>query len=206
MLTTLCGRPDWEDSSRCAEHGTRAAEQQVVPAVGRASRDLHELANRSAAYAGLFSRAPYGKIVMQDQWQEAAANAYPRVYRALVALGASPEDASDALQDAFERGLRRSRSDARAIDRPDAWLFVVALRRWRTHRWRRRLFLPLDSVREQSITPAPGENAVVLIAELKRLPRRERRTVTTTKGPGLLIVASDPGSRIPKCGKVICEE
>ena len=95
--------------------------------MGRASRDLHELANRSAAYAGLFSRAPYGKIVMQDQWQEAAANAYPRVYRALVALGASPEDASDALQDAFERGLRRSRSDARAIDRPDAWLFVVAL-------------------------------------------------------------------------------
>src|SRR5207302_1686778 len=77
-----------------------------------------------------------------------------------------------------ERGLRRSRSDARAIDRPDAWLFVVALRRWRTHRWRRRLFLPLDSVREQSITPAPGENAVVLIAELKRLPRREREVTT----------------------------
>jgi len=74
--------------------------------------------------------------------------------------------------------LRRSRSDARAIHRPDAWLFVVALRRWRTHRWRRRLFLPLDSVREQSITPAPGENAVVLIAELKRLPRREREVIT----------------------------
>jgi len=114
----------------------------------------------------------------QDQWQEVAENAYPRVYRALVALGASPEDAADALQDAFERGLRRSRSDAHAIDRPDAWLFVVALRRWRTHRWRRRLFLPLDSLREQSITPAPGENAVVLISELKRLPRREREVIT----------------------------
>jgi len=115
---------------------------------------------------------------MQDQWQEVAANAYPRVYRALVALGASPEDAADALQDAFERGVRRSRSGAPPIDRPDAWLFVVALRRWRTHRWRRRLFLPLDAVPEQSITPPPGENAVVLIAELKRLPSREREVIT----------------------------
>jgi RNA polymerase sigma factor (sigma-70 family) len=114
----------------------------------------------------------------QEQWEEVAENAYPRVYRALVALGASPEDAADALQDAFERGLRRGRSDTRAIDRPDAWLFVVALRRWRTHRWRRRLFLPLDALRDRSTTPAPGENAVVLISELKRLPRREREVIT----------------------------
>src|SRR5437899_918609 len=64
------------------------------------------------------------------------------------------------------------------IHLPDAWLFVVPLRRSRTHRWRRRLFLPLESVREQSITPAPGENAVVLIAELKRLRRREREVIT----------------------------
>ncbi|TMD53477.1 MAG: hypothetical protein E6I83_06955 [Chloroflexi bacterium] len=68
----------------------------------------------------------------QEQWEEVAETAYPRVYRALVALGASPEDAADALQDAFERGLRRGR--AHPIDQPDAWLFVVALRRWRTHR------------------------------------------------------------------------
>ena len=112
----------------------------------------------------------------QEQWEEVAETAYPRVYRALVALGASPEDAGDALQDAFERGLRRGR--AHPIDRPDAWLFVVALRRWRTHRWRTRLFLRLDSLGDQSTTPAPGENAVVLISELKRLPRREREVVT----------------------------
>src|SRR5256886_17431096 len=151
-----------------------AAEQQVVPAVERDSRDLHELANRSAACAGLLNRAAYGKVVMQDQWQEVAADAYPRVYRALVALGASPEDAADALQDAFERGLRRSRSDARPIDRPEAWLFVAALRRWRTHRWRRRLFLPLDSVREQPIPPAPAAKPVVLTAALKRSPPSAR--------------------------------
>src|SRR5439155_6220768 len=120
------------------------------------------------------NRAPHGKGMTQDQWQEVAENAYPRVYRALVALGPSPEDAADALQDAFERGLRRSRSDAHAIDRPDAWLFVIALRRWRKHRWRRRLLLTLASLREQSITPAPGENAGVLFSELKRWPRRER--------------------------------
>ncbi|TMD53487.1 MAG: hypothetical protein E6I83_06960 [Chloroflexi bacterium] len=31
---------------------------------------------------------------------------------------------------------------------------------------------------DQSTTPAPGENAVVLISELKRLPRCEREVVT----------------------------
>lgn len=114
----------------------------------------------------------------QGQWEEVAGSAYPRVYRALVTLGASPEDAADALQDAFERGVRRSQSDSRAIDRPDAWLFVVALRRWRTHRWRRRLFLSLEALREEPITPAPGDNAVLFISELKRLPRREREVIT----------------------------
>lgn len=118
------------------------------------------------------------KSITQAQWAEIAASVYPRVYRALVALGASSHDAADALQDAFERGLRHSQSDARVIERPDAWLFVVALRRWRTHLWRRRLFLPLDALRQQPIMPAPGENAVVLISELKRLPRREREVIT----------------------------
>src|SRR3981081_2143876 len=113
----------------------------------------------------------------QAQWGDIAARDYPRVYRALVALGASPQDAADALQDAFERGLRRSQSDASVIERPDAWLFVVALRRWRTHLWRQRLFLPLYAVRQQPVMPAPGAAAVVLISELKRLPRREREVI-----------------------------
>jgi RNA polymerase sigma-70 factor (ECF subfamily) len=114
----------------------------------------------------------------QAQWDEIAASVYPRVYRALVALGASTQDAADALQDAFERGLRTSRSGGRVIERPDAWLFVVALRRWRTQLWRRRLFLPLEALRQQAVVAAPGENAVVLISELKRLPRREREVIT----------------------------
>jgi len=112
--------------------------------------------------------------VTQTAWAEVAERAYPRIYRSLVALGASPDDAADALQDAFERGVR---SDARTIERPEAWLFVVALRRWRTHRWRRRLLVPLDALREQPVAPPPGENAVVLIAALKQLPRREREVI-----------------------------
>lgn len=98
---------------------------------------------------------------------------YPRLYRALVAAGASPADASDALQDAFERALRQTRP----IDRLDGWLFVVAVRRWRTARWRRRLLLPLEALRTQPSVPAPGDDAVLLISELRRLPQREREVI-----------------------------
>jgi RNA polymerase sigma-70 factor (ECF subfamily) len=110
----------------------------------------------------------------RSEWSNAIESAYAAVYRSLVALGASPADAADALHDAVERALRRPEAETIAIERPEAWLFVVALRRWRTNRWRNRLFVPLDGLRAQPLVPAPGENAVALIAELKRLPQRER--------------------------------
>jgi DNA-directed RNA polymerase specialized sigma24 family protein len=87
-------------------------------------------------------------------------------------------------------GLVRERGASKGVDgstikRPEAWLFVVALRRWRTIRWRRRLFVPLESVREPVVTPPPGENAVLLIGELKRLSRREREVITCRYNLGL---------------------
>lgn len=101
--------------------------------------------------------------------REAIAAAYARVYRTLVAMGAPPPDAEDALQDACERALRAGGE----ILRMDAWLFVVALRRWRTVRWRRRLFVPLDLLRAQPAA-APSDDVAALLAEVRRLPRRER--------------------------------
>jgi RNA polymerase sigma-70 factor (ECF subfamily) len=106
----------------------------------------------------------------RTDWQQAADASYDKVYRSLIAVGASPADAADALQDAFERALRVDEE----VARPDGWLFVTALRRWRTQRWRSRLFAPLSVLRDRETTPPPGEDAVVLIAELKRLPPGER--------------------------------
>lgn len=115
----------------------------------------------------------------QSSWVDAAESAYPRVYRALVALGAAPADAADALQDAFERALKQATAHDEVIARPEAWLFVVASRRWRTQRWRSRLFVPFDRLRAEPAVPPPGESATLLIAELKRLPRRERDVIVS---------------------------
>jgi hypothetical protein len=43
------------------------------------------------------------QVMNPASWADAAESAYPRVFRALVAMGASPADAADVLQDAFAR-------------------------------------------------------------------------------------------------------
>jgi len=49
---------------------------------------------------------------------------------ALVAIGARPDEAQDALHDAFEKALARNEH----FSLPEGWLFVVASRLWRQHR------------------------------------------------------------------------
>src|SRR3954470_12872045 len=118
-------------------------------------------------------------------WVDSAERAYPRVYRALVATGASPADAADALQDAFERAIKHAATHEEVIERPEGWLFVVATRRLRTQRLRSRLFTPLDLLRRHPTVPAPSEDAALLIAELRRLPRRQRDVVVARYVLGL---------------------
>lgn len=95
-------------------------------------------------------------------------------------MGASPADASDALQDAFERALKQRVPP----QRPAAWLFVVALRRWRTVRWRNRIYATLGDRSVGQVAP-PGEDAVTLVAELRRLPAREREVIVARYVLGL---------------------
>ena len=103
-------------------------------------------------------------------WIEECEAAYPKVYRAVVAMGATREEAADALQDAFERALRQRTPVARA----ESWLFVVAIRQWRRRRWRERLFRPLEHVGANGHGPSPESEAVDLIAELANLTQRQR--------------------------------
>jgi RNA polymerase sigma-70 factor (ECF subfamily) len=95
-------------------------------------------------------------------------------------MGAVPADAADALQDAWERVLKQQT----AVARPDGWLFVVALRRWRTARWRNRLFITLGD-RSVGDVAAPGVDAVTLISELRRLPQRQREVIVARYVVGL---------------------
>jgi RNA polymerase sigma-70 factor (ECF subfamily) len=108
---------------------------------------------------------------LREEWLRACEASYPKVFRALVAMGASPEDAADAVQDAFEDALRETGH----VVRPEGWLFVVACRAWKRHRWRHRIFAPLALLR--SAAAAGRETEVDLFVELARLTERQRQVM-----------------------------
>jgi RNA polymerase sigma factor (sigma-70 family) len=112
------------------------------------------------------------------------AAASSRAYRGLLGLGARAPDAEDAVQDALEQVLRLK--DAAAIERPEAWLYVVASRRWKRRRWRARLFEPLSAFlgsREDGLDGAVSR--IVLLAALRTLTSREREVLVARYWIGL---------------------
>jgi RNA polymerase sigma factor (sigma-70 family) len=116
--------------------------------------------------------------VTDAAWEDVYVAAYPQVYRGLVALGARPDEAEDALHDAFVRGLEGAR-----VSSPAGWLFVVAARRWRRRRWRDRIFRPLAAVtRTESVEPAMR---IDLFDALRMLPQRQREVLVARYIVGL---------------------
>jgi len=116
--------------------------------------------------------------VSEPSWDDVYAAAYPQVYRGLVALGARPDEAEDALHDAFVRGL-----EGADVASPPGWLFVVATRRWRRRRWRDRIFRPLAAVtRTEAAEPAVR---IDLFDALRKLPRRQREVLVARYIVGL---------------------
>jgi RNA polymerase sigma factor (sigma-70 family) len=106
----------------------------------------------------------------RSEWQRIYEECFPRVFRALVAIGARPDEAEDALHDAFEKSLARDEH----VLRPEGWLFVVASRRWRGHRVRAAIFSPLSLLAR---APAPDTERSELMTELRRLPLRQRQVL-----------------------------
>jgi RNA polymerase sigma-70 factor (ECF subfamily) len=106
----------------------------------------------------------------RSEWQGVYEQCFPRVFRALVAIGARPDEAEDALHDAFEQALRCRDP----ITRPEGWLFVVALRRWRRHRIRAAIFRPLSLL---APAPEPDWARSELLSEIRRLPLRQRQVL-----------------------------
>ncbi|TME85615.1 MAG: sigma-70 family RNA polymerase sigma factor [Chloroflexi bacterium] len=115
----------------------------------------------------------------REEWVARCEAAYPVVYRALIAIGASESDAADALQDAFEDALKQRTPVVRA----EGWLFVVAQRRWRRSRWRQRIFHPLELVRGAVRSDREGE--IDLLVELRRLTERQRTVIVARYVLGL---------------------
>lgn len=111
-------------------------------------------------------------------WDEAYLQAYPEVFRGLVALGARPDEAEDALHDAFVRGLEGAQ-----VSRAAGWLFVVSLRRWRRRRFRERIFSPLRGVMRAA--PTSPEIRIDLFDALAKLPRRQREVMVARYVVGL---------------------
>lgn len=115
-----------------------------------------------------------------DDWQARCVDAYPQVYRAMIAMGASASEAADAVQDAYERALRQGRP----LDRPEGWLFVVALRRWRADRVRRRIFRSLTGLRLATADRHDVER-IDLLTAIAQLPRRQREVLVARYVMGL---------------------
>ena len=71
-------------------------------------------------------------MTTRSDWPSLYRTSVPAVYRALLATLRVPQDAEDALHEAFAEGLRKPpRNDTNL----PGWLFRVALRHARRHRW-----------------------------------------------------------------------
>jgi RNA polymerase sigma factor (sigma-70 family) len=119
-----------------------------------------------------------GLEVNEASWEEAYRASYPQVYRGLIALGARPDEAEDALHDAFVRQL-----EGADISSVAGWLFVVAMRRWRRRRWRERIFRPLTGTAR--IAESFPDVRIDLFDALHKLPRRQREVLVARYVVGL---------------------
>lgn len=116
--------------------------------------------------------------VNEASWEEGYVASYPQVYRGLIALGARPDEAEDALHDAFVRQLEGAEVNSAA-----GWLFVVAMRRWRRRRWRDRIFRPL--IGTGRATESASEIRIDLFDALRKLTRRQREVLVARYIVGL---------------------
>jgi RNA polymerase sigma factor (sigma-70 family) len=107
-------------------------------------------------------------------WEALYEREYPRLLRALLAIGGDEGAAEDAVQEAFVRAWKQGLG---SLERPGAWLLVVATRILFRDRRRR-----LSDVAVETM-PAAGdgidfaiERADLLVA-LRQLPERQRAVV-----------------------------
>jgi RNA polymerase sigma factor (sigma-70 family) len=108
-----------------------------------------------------------------QEWDQALEASYARVLRALIGACGSRERAEDGLQDALVAAWRPGVREQ--VERPDAWLYRVALRAIGRARWRRRFEVKLSE--DVPRNPEPSLEKVAALELLRKLSPRQREFV-----------------------------
>ncbi|HEV8535162.1 MAG TPA: sigma-70 family RNA polymerase sigma factor [Candidatus Limnocylindria bacterium] len=120
---------------------------------------------------------------MTDPWRELYEREYPRLVRALVAIGRDPAAAEDAAQEAFVKAHRTGLDN---IQKPSGWLLVVGtrevFRKARRSRRESELWASLPARDDAFDTAA---DRVDLLKALGELPERQRAIVVARYYYGL---------------------
>lgn len=122
---------------------------------------------------------------MTDGWRELYDSEYPRLVRALLAIGGDQAAAEDAAQEAF---VRAHRAGLDSLQRPGAWLLVVGTRELLRSRRRRRVEDEKWALHASTAVPT-GPDTIAeradLLAALRQLPERQRAIVVARYYYGL---------------------
>jgi RNA polymerase sigma-70 factor, ECF subfamily len=114
-----------------------------------------------------------------DGFEDWYREVYPRVVTTLTVALASPDDAAEATAEAFLKAFQRWER-VRAMDRPDGWVYRVALNAGRRH-GRRRTSEAVAAAGEASPPPSRSAAATEALVEfhelLAGLPERMRQIV-----------------------------
>jgi len=104
-------------------------------------------------------------------WEKLVTENENRLYRAALAILGHPQEAEDAVQDAFVRYLEKA---PEKLEHPSAWLMRVLVNGCKTRLrapWRRRSVPLTDAI------PAPAQEERQEVEELLSLPPKDRAVI-----------------------------
>jgi RNA polymerase sigma factor (sigma-70 family) len=107
-------------------------------------------------------------------WEALYEQEYPRLLRALTAVAGDEGAAEDAVQEAFVRGYKQGLA---TLDRPGAWLMVVATRVLFRDRRRRPADVAVETLPAARDQIDFAIERADLLAALRQLPERQRAVV-----------------------------
>jgi RNA polymerase sigma-70 factor (ECF subfamily) len=107
-------------------------------------------------------------------WEALYEHEYPRLLRALLAISGDDGAAEDAVQEAFVRGYKQGLA---TLDRPGAWLLVVATRVLFRDRRRRVTAVAVETLPSAHHDIDFAIERADLLTALRQLPERQRAIV-----------------------------
>jgi RNA polymerase sigma factor (sigma-70 family) len=120
---------------------------------------------------------------MTDRWREVYDREYPRLVRALLAIGRDPAAAEDAAQEAFVRAHQKGLDN---IEKLSGWLLVVGTREvFRKAKRARREDEVWASLPPRDAGFDTTADRIDLLAALGELPERQRAVVVARYYYGL---------------------